>query len=179
MVMFLTGRAGIRHVVRPLGRLTVKHPVRVNSDRKAGVVAEYDGDRIAHLGVNNRPYDPAALLSWSLQFERREGSVGVFAIDGLEIFPADSVLRMAQEHRLLLGEWLAGNRVIWIGGGEIPNYLIGGDKVCSLDGISCRWHKAESRNNHASHCLEHIIIPFQTELGAFIAASIQTYIIRS
>ena len=57
MVLFLAGRGGVRHVVRPLRRLGVKHPMRVNSDRKAGVVAEYDGNRIAHLGVDGWAHD--------------------------------------------------------------------------------------------------------------------------
>ncbi|HEX3494061.1 MAG TPA: hypothetical protein VHT48_01610, partial [Methylocella sp.] len=66
----------------------------------------------------------------------------VFAIDGLQIFPADSILRMAQIYRLLLGERFAGDRVIRIGGSEIPDYLIGGDEISSLNGVSCRCHKA-------------------------------------
>ncbi len=131
MVLFLAGRGGVRHVVRPLRRLGVKHPMRVNSDRKASVVAEYDGDRIAHLGVDGWAHDSQTLLCRTLWFERREGSVGVFAIDGLQIFPADSILRMAQKYRLLLGERFAGDRVIRIGGREIPDYLIGGDEISS------------------------------------------------
>jgi hypothetical protein len=139
-------------------------------------VAEYDGDRIAHLGMNGWSHDSQTLLCRILWFERREGSVGVFAIDSLQIFPADSILRMAQKYRLLLGERFAGDRVIRIGGSEIPDYLIGGDEIGSLNGVSCRWHKAESCNDHASDRSDgrHVIIPFRTELAAFIAASIQT-----
>ena len=53
------------HVMRPFGRLVVKDPVRVDADRKPGVVAEYDGNRVADLGVDDRSQDPETFLRWA------------------------------------------------------------------------------------------------------------------
>ena len=154
MIMFVAHRAGIRHVVRPLGRLGVKDPVRVDADWKPGVVAEYDGDRVADLGVDDRPQDSVTLLRCAPGFQRCEGIIGVFAVGGLQVFPADPVLRLAEISRLLLGEGLSGDRVVRVGGSEIPDYLVSGDKINPLGGAGRSRRESEKGNeNNRSNLL--------------------------
>src|SRR5207302_6779098 len=119
--------------------------------RRPGVVAEHDGVRVADLGVGDRPQDSETPLRWTPWHERDEGSVGVFAIDSLQVLPADPVLRLAEISRLLLGEGLSGDRVVRVGGSEIPDHLVGGDKINPLGGAGRNRRESEKGNDQANN----------------------------
>ena len=90
-------------------------------------------------------------LPWTLWFDRDEGSVGIFAIDGLQVFPADPVLRLAEINQLIRCEGLSCERVIWVGRSIVPGHLVGGDKINPLGGAGRSRRESEKGNNQANN----------------------------
>jgi len=72
-------------------------------------------------------------------------------IDSLQVLPADPVLRLAEIIRLLLGEGLSGDRVVRVRGSEIPDRLVGGDKISPLGGAGRTRRESEKGNNQANN----------------------------
>jgi hypothetical protein len=112
----------------------------------------FNGDRVADLGADDRPQNSETFLPWTLWLERDEGSVGVFAIDGLQVFPADPVLRLAEINRLIRCEGLSSNRVIWVGRSLVPGHLVGSDKINAFGGAGLsRREKGNDQANNRSN----------------------------
>src|ERR1700719_184124 len=102
--------------------------MRMHAERMGAIVLEQDLDGISDLGMQNRA-DDAEILVFRLAFlEFLKSFVGIFAVDGFEVFGADAVRPTLSMH---LGETLEGlaGHVIDTMRRIVPLHFVGCDIV--------------------------------------------------
>ena len=106
----------------------------MHGEGMGGIVLEHDPDGVAHFRAQHRAEHPEMLpLRWA-RFQRGEGLVGVFAVEGLAVGPADAMRSALSEdfgvahkrhaHHLIDAEWSV-----------VPVHLVGSD-VVGVNGVS-------------------------------------------